>query len=320
MKKTTLFIASLLLLATAAPAFGQSTSSYWSYTTPAQPVYTCPQLWSNLIRGSNDARTSGQVSAVQRFFASRGNYQPVTGYYGVLTAANVAQFQREQGLWPVTGGVGPLTRAAIARVCGGNPVPPTPTSFSASPTAGQAPLGVTFSVNPVSGSDQNSLSIDFGDGQTGKPSPIYCFAAPCSPIMSASHTYTAAGTYTAKLLRDNNYCPPGMYCTLMYREPTVLGTVVITVTGSVQTPGVTAYPQYGPAPLSVTFTPNFSSYYTVDFGDGTSASLLMGPVQHTYWSRGTYTALVTNDAPCFHSNPRCMMAQQLLGSATITVY
>jgi hypothetical protein len=42
-----------------------------------------------------------------------------TGFYGPTTKKLVTQLQQEQGLYPITGGVGPLTRAAITRICGG---------------------------------------------------------------------------------------------------------------------------------------------------------------------------------------------------------
>ncbi|MCD6320787.1 PKD domain-containing protein [Candidatus Bipolaricaulota bacterium] len=60
-----------------------------------------------------------------------------------------------------------------------------------------------------------------------------------------------------------------------------------------------AYPQSGEAPLEVTFdisesTGNIVSF-TLDFGDGTSASGtdITQPIQHTYGDPGTYTATLT---------------------------
>lgn len=131
----------------AAPALAQTYSpSYYypaqysqpqyttGYTTGyAQPVYgsSCPVLSYNLTIGASDYTTGGQVSQLQSFLRSRyGDARLAGGYYGQLTTYYVTRFQQEQGVYPATGGVGPITRQAIQRVCGGgyNPNPyPTPT-------------------------------------------------------------------------------------------------------------------------------------------------------------------------------------------------
>lgn len=72
-----------------------------------------------------------------------------------------------------------------ARTLQNDPVacPPAPPAFSASPTSGAAPLTVSFS--------GVGSSIDFGDG-SGQA------ASDNAQIGTATHTYAAAGTYTAK--------------------------------------------------------------------------------------------------------------------------
>ena len=130
-------------LLAAVPALAQTyNQSYYAPSYPSYPTYTpppsqqyfgygCPNLTYNLVRGSSDYYTQGQVSQLQSFLRSRYNDSRLTGgYYGALTASYVARFQQEMGVYPVTGGVGPLTRAAIQRACGGYPNPnpyPTPT-------------------------------------------------------------------------------------------------------------------------------------------------------------------------------------------------
>ena len=102
----------------------------------------CPRLYSDLQRGDRDSNTDGQVTELQKFLTDYYdlNYEDyVTGYFGRLTQQNVIRFQTEQGL-PAFGYVGPLTRAAIARVCGGS----GGTMCSASPTSGAVPLRVVF--------------------------------------------------------------------------------------------------------------------------------------------------------------------------------
>lgn len=125
------------------PALAQTYNPnyYPHYTTPyagqsyGYGGYGCPALSYNLTLGSSDYRTGGQVSQLQSFLRNRyGDSRLTGGYYGQLTTYYVSRFQQEQGVYPVTGGVGPLTRAAIQRVCGGygtyphqNPYRPTTT-------------------------------------------------------------------------------------------------------------------------------------------------------------------------------------------------
>ena len=125
----------------AVPAFAQIYNPSYSYPLVTQPSYAqpysgygygCPTLSYNLTLGSSDYYTGGQVSHLQSFLRNRYNDSRLTGgYYGSLTASYVARFQAEMGVYPVTGGVGPLTRAAIQRTCGGgynpNPYPTYPT-------------------------------------------------------------------------------------------------------------------------------------------------------------------------------------------------
>src|ERR1051326_2003167 len=96
-----------LALAQTSPSYYYPQSTYpYSYQTqyysyPGYPTSYCPQLTYNLVRGSTDYYTQGQVSQLQRFiFARYGVSQQPTGYYGSLTAYYVARFQQEQGLYP----------------------------------------------------------------------------------------------------------------------------------------------------------------------------------------------------------------------------
>ena len=94
--------------------------------TGAASVY-CPQLSQTMVRGARDRATvtPGQVTELQKFISDYYDIDPydiITGYFGPLTHWHVVRFQQEQGL-PAFGIVGPLTRAAIARVCGESPAP-----------------------------------------------------------------------------------------------------------------------------------------------------------------------------------------------------
>jgi len=129
----------------AAPALAQTFNQSYYYPQFTQPQqsqpywgYGCPVLSYNLTIGSSDYYTQGQVSQLQNFLRNRYNDSRLAGgYYGQLTAYYVQRFQQEQGVYPATGGVGPLTRAAIQRTCGGSypgyPVPgpnPSPSSVT----------------------------------------------------------------------------------------------------------------------------------------------------------------------------------------------
>lgn len=106
----------------AAPAFAQTTSSTGSYY--------CPVLTHTTARGY----TGSNVLELQKFFASYYNVTPTTietGFFGPITQGYVTQFQESQGL-PTVGIAGPLTRAAIAKACGGGTT--TPVSSPTSPT------------------------------------------------------------------------------------------------------------------------------------------------------------------------------------------
>ena len=79
----------------------------------------CPVLTRTIGRGSNDATTTGNVSQLQQFMANHFGLDTkdvVTGHFGSTTQNLVQKFQQEQGLATTTG-AGPLTRAAIARLC-----------------------------------------------------------------------------------------------------------------------------------------------------------------------------------------------------------
>jgi hypothetical protein len=97
--------------------------------------------------------------------------------------------------------------------------------FSAAPTAGPAPLLVTFS---ATGFSPGAYTVFFGDGTNGQlDSELpYCPArtTPCTgpAFGSASHTYQSAGSYTATLTQS------GLPLCAGCAAP-ILGTVIVTV-------------------------------------------------------------------------------------------
>ena len=206
---------------------------------PVDPVFVCPAFKRVLAYGAN----GDDVVQLQKFLVSQGllSSDSATGFFGPMTQAAIQKLQATNGIVssgdPSTTGwgiIGPTTRAWIARWCnrgGGNG------NLSASPTSGKAPLAVAFSVSGKLSSDvEKSYTIDFGDGASGPVAIVgqrQCFAAPCeSNIYGANHTYTATGTYTAKLLYQPPFvcnAPPGAACNQVMPAPQIVGTVTIRV-------------------------------------------------------------------------------------------
>ncbi|MDX1994988.1 MAG: PKD domain-containing protein [bacterium] len=134
-------------------------------------------------------------------------------------------------------------------------------------TEGTAPLTVQFT--DTSTGEVTGWLWDFGDGTT-------------STEQNPSHTYNAAGTYTATLTVSG---PGGT------SEPS---TTTINVLAGAPTASFTTDVTEGTAPLTVQFTDTSTGEVTGwlwDFGDGTT-STEQNPV-HTYEAAGTYTATLT---------------------------
>jgi PKD repeat protein len=169
-------------------------------------------------------------------------------------------------------------------------VSPSPTAgASASVTSGAAPLTVNFTGSTTGGLAPFTYSWTFGDG-TG------------STILSPTHTYAAAGTYTAILgATDAN--------NVRANAPPI--TVTVTPALGVIT---SVLPAAGDAPLSVNFTGTPSGgtspyNFAWTFGDGTT-STSQSPT-HTYAGAGTYSATLTvTDG---------LGARAVAGALTITV-
>src|SRR3989344_526066 len=277
---------------------------------PAPPI--CPTFTRTLAQGA-----SGEdVTQLQQSLGVSA-----TGYFGPMTAKAVAAVQADAGLSQV-GIVGPATRAWFWKRCGGEG---WNQNFSASPTSGTAPLSVNFQ---MSGRGNDSYSIDFGDGISG-PMTVACLsnadvaggtnnpAGGCASF--ANHTYTANGTYTAKLIYQPPMpaCPTGMYCAQAMPMPQTIGSVTIYVGSSTSggAPVVTGVD--GPASLAVgqqgTWTghasvsgPDTNLRYSVIWGDegvfnqistlaGNAPTALQtaGSFTHAYARAGTYRPVFT---------------------------
>ncbi|MDZ7309171.1 MAG: phytase, partial [candidate division KSB1 bacterium] len=151
-------------------------------------------------------------------------------------------------------------------------VPPN-AAFAASPDSGNAPLVVTFS-DQSSGSPA-SWHWDFGDGRS---------AAEQNP----THTYTAAGDYTVRLIVTNQ-CGTD---TLIAVNRVHVGPCLLPAAS------FTAATTSGNAPLTVSFTDRSSgSPQTWRWGFGDDSTSTQQHPTHTYQVAGDYTVkLVVSNA------------------------
>ncbi|WP_084724617.1 PKD domain-containing protein [Streptacidiphilus melanogenes] len=153
----------------------------------------------------------------------------------------------------------------------------TPLSASAtgSPTTGNAPLTENFTGSATGGTAPYTYSWNFGDGAT-------------STAQNPSHTYSAAGTYTATLTVTDSASPAN--------TATSQVTTTVNAVGNPLAATASATPTSGQVPLNVAFTGTGTGgtpayHYSWNFGDG-STSTAQNP-SHTYSTAGTYTATLT---------------------------
>ena len=150
-------------------------------------------------------------------------------------------------------------------------------AFSTNATSGTAPLSISFDANSSTGAI-SSYKWDFGDGSTASGS-------------TASHTYTTAGSYTARLTITNTL------------NQTSTKTISITVSAVLpKTPPtavIASTTAAGQAPLTVTFNGSGSSAasgasitsYSWNFGDNGTAT--GASAAHAFTTAGTYTTTLT---------------------------
>lgn len=266
----------------------------------------------NLYYGATDYTTGGQVTQLQSFLQTQGYfpYQPV-GRFGPATYAAVRKFQIAQGIRPVTGGVGPITRGVINQtLCGGNPVPPpipvpsTPVIYSVSPSQGA--VGSTVTIVGAGLSGENTIMFD---GMT---------AVRGVQAVNGRLTFTVP-----EYLQP--YCPPGAYC-LLYVVQTQARAYTVTVqnqsgtsnaamftvtTGTQAQPlSITGLDAPAQLPLGSTGTwtvrvntTSANLRYSVVWGDEYLHPAIMAPgstqvqtsasFSHSYAQAGTYTPTFT---------------------------
>ncbi len=207
--------------------------------------------------------------------------------------------------------------------------------FRPYPTSGTVPLNVTYS---FSDGETGTAWIEYGDGSRSSDMSICGPGSICtlSIRQAPQHTYTTAGTYTARLMFvANSDCPSGMVCV---RAPQQVGTATIVVSGGTSTNwNFRAFPTTGAAPLNVTyeFADGETGVAWIEYGDGSRSadistcgsgsictlSIREAP-RHTYTSAGTYTArlIFRGDNGCNDPYAVCALVQPYqVGSVTIVV-
>ena len=174
-----------------------------------------------------------------------------------------------------------VVASLLVLVTGCWPFNTAPTAkFTVSAVSGVAPLTVNFSA--ILSTDSDGIIVkyewDFGDGGSGSGK-------------SASHTYAAAGTFTAVLqITDDN----GAQATAQKTITVSAATGGDTTGGTGPTASFTATPLVGASPLIVTFNASASAYgghaityYSWNFGDGVTGTGIT--TSHTYSPSTTTT-------------------------------
>ncbi len=181
----------------------------------------CFLLSRNLLPGS----AGDDVGGLQEFLSEQGLFNAdVTGYFGPVTAQALATWQVSQGV-EAAGVVGPMTRERIKIWCGGG-VTPADWKLRAEPQKGTAPLTVTFAANvtlmdPAMVADAGDYMIQFGDGGEHR---FVCSSknnGSCRGPHKTSHTYSANGTYIAKLIHYGYFPAPNVAPTRTVGEVTI---------------------------------------------------------------------------------------------------
>ena len=109
---------------------------------------TCIDLKNNLESGLTDSSTGGEVTKLQNFLRPK-NYltvNPTGGFYS-LTEKAVINFQKDYGISPAVGYVGPITRAKLKEItCGGTTTQTSTTGSGANNTVATVPVN-TYNPN-----------------------------------------------------------------------------------------------------------------------------------------------------------------------------
>ncbi len=226
---------------------------------------------SGVTYGGGGVFGGGQVSWTLASIAPGLNV-PIGWFTGTLTCAANTTINNQQ--YRVTASDQAITSTNGAAVSFTTITPTINAAFSNSPATLIGGGAVTFTGTASTNGTPLAYEWSFGDGTT-------------STGLTASHTYTQPGTYTATLTATDG-CG--------FAQMAVVSNAVI-----VYTPvhaAFTAAPTTGTPPLTVVFTNTSTGDFTSSlwaFGDG-GTSTLPDPT-HVYSAVGTYTVTLTINGP-----------------------
>ncbi|MCA0453051.1 MAG: PKD domain-containing protein [Chloroflexi bacterium] len=291
-----------------------SNSSQQTVTVTTAPVAPVASFTANPTSGNAPLTVTFVSTSVGDFNTYAWSFTDSNGTpLGTADTANTSFLFQNAGTYTVTLTVSGLggSDTSDPQTITVNAAPVAPVaSFTADPTAGDAPLTVNFT--STSTGDGLTYAWDFGDGTT---------SADANP----SHEYAQAGQYNVTLTVTN----AGGSNTSAPQTITVNAAPVAPVAS------FTADPTAGDAPLTVNFTSTSTGdglTYAWDFGDGmTSAD---ANPSHEYAQAGQYnvTLTVTNAGGSNTSAPQTITvnvapvapvasftADQTTGNAPLTV-
>lgn len=170
----------------------------------------------------------------------------------------------------VTDGAGRTASTGLSVSVGTDEIPAA--GVSSDVTSGRAPLAVEFTCDSSAGNAPFEYLWDFADGTV-------------APGATASHTYTDAGTFTARCVVTDANGDTGFNTVDVHVDPNLQPVAAIG-----------ANPASGVAPLTIDFNATVLSgdppfTYDWDFGDGTTSTQEM--VSHSYTDAGTFLATLT---------------------------
>ena len=234
---------------------------------------------SDYSRGTVNLYAMGNLIATATMNGD-GEWHTLSGTISSYSGTGSIQIE---GTVTSTSTSGTSTRIIITNVCANSVEYVAPTINSISLDSGLTTIGtstgvtVNYTLNDTpTASNQAKITIDWGDSTTATTIDLYNTTSP----QTRGHQYTETGTYTI---------------TVRSYWGTTLGSTK-TATARIYEIEITASPNSGSAPLSVTFTPQLSDTSIVsavswNFGDGSTSSLTQPT--HSYTSNGEYDVTLT---------------------------
>ena len=228
----------------------------------------------------NDIRTGATVSfnsAQPEITFSGSDFAGLDGsYYATIDSNNFVLVSKTGGYTIY------FSKSNEAPDCGDVQEPNTApvAALTGTPNSGTEPLSVTFDASGSTDADGDSLSysIDYGDGTSGTG-------------VTSTHIYSE-GEYTATVtVNDGNGGIDTASVSISVDEE------IIIIDNTPPVAALTATPNSGTEPLSVTFDASDSTdadgddlTYSIEYGDGTSGT---GATSIHVYDEGEYTATVT---------------------------